>query len=117
MITCFSGRQGFRGLRETISRPHQQRTASRLAQAIAQNLAPIVHLVNFPTVTINHGMIIFGVRETKAGREFSAYDPNDPAKPTCLTFHRDTRTFSLPPNRYWAGGDLKVIEIFCGWLM
>ena len=100
-----------------ISRVHQQQTASRLGEAIAQGFAPIVHLVNFPAVTINHGMILFGCRNTGRGGEFFAYDPNDPSQPTHLTFDDATKTFSLPANRYWAGGNLNVIEIFCGWLM
>jgi hypothetical protein len=100
-----------------VSRSHQKQTASRLAAALAQNLSPIVHLVTFPSLTMNHGMILFGMTETAGGADFSAYDPNDPAQPTRLTFDRASKTFFLPQNRYWAGGRLNVIEIFRGWFM
>ena len=74
--------------------------------------------MKFPALTINHGMILFDVAvETKDGFKFSAYDPNDPAQPAHLTFDRAAKTFSLPPNRYWAGGELNVIEIYRSWLM
>ncbi len=100
-----------------ISRAHQERTAVGLNAEIQKSISPIVHLVKFPSLTINHGMILFDVTETGKGWEFSAYDPNDPAQPARLDFDRSGKTFSLPPNRYWAGGKLNVIEICRGWWM
>lgn len=100
-----------------LSRVHQTRTAESLARALAQAGSPIVHLVKFPALTINHGMILFGGRTMPAGFTFAAYDPNQPQAPTELTFDRQLQTFFLPANAYWAGGELKVIEIFRSWLM
>jgi hypothetical protein len=100
-----------------ISRAHQERAAERLLAAIPKNISPIVHLVKFPSLTINHGMILFDVQATRSGTEFLAYDPNVPAQPARLVFDRATKTFSLPPNHYWAGGGLNVIEIYRSWLM
>ena len=100
-----------------ISRAHQQRTSAALVAALEQNQAPIIHLVRFPALTINHGMILFAVASPPDALKFSAYDPNNPAAPVELTFNHQTGSFSLPPNAYWAGGELKVIEIFRNWLM
>lgn len=100
-----------------ISRAHQARTAESLLGEIHRGTAPIIHLVRFPKLTINHGMILFDASETKAGVTFQAYDPNQPAGPTEVLFDRATNTFSLPANSYWAGGRLDVIEIYCGWWM
>ncbi len=100
-----------------ISRAHQELTAARLLPALRRNFSPIIHLVRFPSLTINHGMILFDAAETATGVVFSAYDPNDPARPARLTFDRATRTFFLPQNRYWAGGELNVIEIYRSWFM
>ncbi len=100
-----------------ISRAHQTRTAAQLAAAIRRNESPIIHLVLFPKLTINHGMVLFDTAETKDEIRFQAYDPNDPEKPTLLSFERATQTFFLPANRYWAGGKLDVIEIYRGWFM
>ena len=99
-----------------IGRSHQARTADRLAEAIRRDESPIVHLVRFPKLSINHGMVLFNAQPTANGFDFKAYDPNDPGKPTQLSFDRTTRTFQLPANRYWAGGALDVIEIFRGWM-
>jgi hypothetical protein len=98
-----------------IGRNHQQTTARRLGAALEAKICPIIHLVTFPALTINHGMIVFDARDNEAGTEFTAYDPNDPATPTCLQFDRARKTFLLPPNRYWAGGALNVIQIYRNW--
>ena len=47
-----------------ISRAHQERTAARLLPALRRNFSPIIHLVRFPSLTINHGMILFDAAET-----------------------------------------------------
>jgi hypothetical protein len=100
-----------------ISRAHQARTAAALDSALKNNIPPIVHLVKFPALTINHSMMLFAAAETGGGIAFQAYDPNNPAQPVTLLFDHATRTFSLPPTRYWAGGALDIIEIYRNWLM
>ena len=100
-----------------ISRAHQARTAASLDAALQQNVPPIIHLVKFPALTINHSMILFDVAETGHGLVFQAYDPNNPQQPVRMTFDRTSSRFSLPPNHYWAGGALDIIEIYRSWLM
>jgi hypothetical protein len=100
-----------------ISRAHQQRTAVSLVNALRQGFSPIVHLVTFPALTINHGMILFDVADTEAGWSFSASDPNDPEKPAIIMFDKSASQFSLPPNAYWPGGALNIIEIFASWFL
>ena len=99
-----------------IPRWHQEQTARRLAQAIAAGTQPIVHVFCFPRVTINHGIVLYGCEETPSVLRFSAYDPNVPEHPTELRFDCGDRIFSLPRNHYWAGGRVKVVEVYRGWL-
>ena len=100
-----------------ISRAHQARTAASLRAALQHNVPPIIHLVKFPSLTINHSMILFAAAETGRGIDFQACDPNKAVQPARLSFDHKTRTFSLPPNHYWAGGELDIIEIYRTWLM
>jgi hypothetical protein len=100
-----------------VSRRHQRRTAGRLLHAVEDHRAPLVHLLRFPSLAINHGMVVFEGARTSAGAEFLAYDPNDPARPARLTYDRERRAFSLPANRYWRGGELNVFEIFRRWYL
>lgn len=100
-----------------ISRQHQCRTAETLAARLRNGGSPIIHLVRFPQLTINHGMVLFDVDETSGGLEFDAYDPNDPTQPTRISYDARRQFFSLPANAYWAGGRLDIIEIFRSWFL
>ena len=98
-----------------FSRAHQMRTAGALAAALGQNRLPIVHLVKFPALTINHAIVLFDVRETGRGWEFASYDPNNSERPERLTFDRASQTFFLAPNACWPGGELNVSHICRSW--
>ena len=98
-----------------ISRAHQARTAAALNTAIHQGGSPTIHLVRFPNLSINHGMVLFNFEETASAIRFAAYDPNLPGRPSELTFDRAQRTFFLPRNHYWAGGRADVVEVYRGW--
>lgn len=98
-----------------ISREHQARTARQLLAAFGEKPDPIVHLVRFPQLTINHGITLFQANETGTGIRFSAYDPNVPAQPAELVYDAAERTFVFPPSHYWAGGRVDVIEVYRGW--
>jgi hypothetical protein len=98
-----------------VSRAHQARTAAEMETRIKQGFPPIVHLVRFPSLSINHGMVLYEVEKTGDGLRFAAYDPNDPTRPTTITFLTAARTFFLPANLYWVGGRVDVIEIYRSW--
>lgn len=98
-----------------ISRAHQAQTAANLFQAIRRHEAPVIHLVRFPQLNMNHGMVLFAAEEASDTIRFQAYDPNDPEKPSVLTYEHATKTFSLPRNLYWSGGQLNIIEIYRSW--
>jgi hypothetical protein len=100
-----------------ISREHQAKTAASLRSALERNIPPIIHLVKFPALTINHSMLVFSVKQTDAGWDFQAADPNTTEKPLTLSFNNSTNTFTLPPNHYWSGGELDIIEIYRSWVM
>jgi hypothetical protein len=98
-----------------FSRAHQERTARDLLADLKQNRPPIVHLVRFPQLTINHAVLVFDARETDKNILFSIYDPNQPEVPRTLTYDRASRTFTFASNNYWPGGRLDVYEIFRRW--
>ena len=99
-----------------MTRAHQAKMAQQLVDSFAPRLAPIAHLVRFPQLTINHGIVLTDHAETPAGIRFSAYDPNVPAQPAELFFDREQRTFHFPRNHYWPGGRVDVIEAYRGGL-
>ncbi len=90
--------------------------ARQLVQSVPKRQAPVVHLYRFPRITINHGIVLFGMTESERDIQFDAYDPNIPEHPVKLIYQRAERTFSFPPTHYWAGGKLNVHQIFTGGL-
>jgi hypothetical protein len=95
-----------------LSRASQKRAARRLMAGLKENRPPVVHVVRFPQLTINHAMLVFEAKETENEILFSVYDPNQPDSPKTLTFDRASRTFSLPANNYFPGGRVDVYEIY-----
>lgn len=95
-----------------FGRGHQEQTAASLVSALGERRPPIVHLVRFPRIAINHAVVIYAYGETGEAIRFSAYDPNAPEQPVTLTFDRATRTFTLPQNAYFRGGRVDVYEIY-----
>jgi hypothetical protein len=119
--TCGSGWESYfqRGHWHVVipfTRRSQHQTAMRLTDKLARNDAPVVHLVRFPQLTINHAVIVFDAKENPDSIVFSIYDPNKPSAPRTITYEKATRTFTFPPNDYFPGGRVDVYEIYRNWL-
>ncbi|MCF7669572.1 MAG: hypothetical protein K9N48_07345 [Verrucomicrobia bacterium] len=96
-----------------FSRAHQYRTAENLSASLSKGKLPIVHLIDFPRLNINHGLLLFDEGRDENGRKkFTAYDPNQMTNPAELIFDPKTSTFSFLPCRYWRGGRLNAFEIY-----
>ena len=98
-----------------FTRYYQEKLAEQLRSDLEQNRAPVVHLVRFPSLTINHAILLFDFLTAENEIRFAAYDPNAPDKPVTLTYDRGSRTFSLPTNLYFPGGRVDVYEIYRNW--
>jgi len=95
-----------------FSRGHQERMAARLIAGIRENRPPVVHVVCFPSLKINHAVLLYDVEETAEEIRFATYDPNAPQEPTWLTFRRADRTFAFPTKNYFRGGEVNVYEVY-----
>ncbi|MDB6017544.1 MAG: hypothetical protein JWR19_2033 [Pedosphaera sp.] len=98
-----------------FSRQQQEKVARQLTAAIQDKRPPVVHLVRFPQLTINHAVVLFDAAETDQEINFTVYDPNNPVTPTHLIYDRVTRTFQFPANDYFPGGRVDVYEVYRGW--
>jgi cysteine-rich repeat protein len=97
--------------------PEQQRAeAERLAGAVRRGEAPILHVVRFPALTLNHMVLLYAIDETPAELRFQAYDPNDAAAPIVVRWDRGGRTFVYPRTVYFGGGPVKAYGIYDGLL-
>lgn len=95
---------------------HQAATAERLRAELARGWPPIVHVLRYPQLTLNHMVVVYDVEETPAELRFLAYDPNDAAAPIVLAYDRRARVFSYPTTLYFPGGPVRAYEIYDGLL-
>lgn len=95
-----------------FSRSQQEKMAARLKREIEQNMAPVVHVMRFPQLSINHAVVFFGVTEKEKEMEFKAYDPNQPEKPIVIIFDNGSRTFFFPRTDYFVGGKVNAYEVY-----
>jgi hypothetical protein len=98
-----------------FTRGHQQRTANRLHADLQNHRPQIVHVVRFPSLAINHALLLYAAETSEDQIRFLAYDPNNADSPTILTFSQADRRFTLPPNPYFPrGGRVDLYPIFSG---
>ena len=95
-----------------FSRASQERVAGDLREKLREGRLPIIHLTEFPM--LNHGLLVYAVREEDGVLYFESYDPNTPAAPVFLRYYIPNRTFVLPHTPYFYGGDVNVYEVYNG---
>ena len=95
-----------------FSRLNQEREAKSLLNRITT--LPIVHIVSFPRLKINHAITLFDARDSEDRVEFLAYDPNIVDRPAHLFFDKAKRSFDFPENHYFSGGKVNVYEVYRG---
>lgn len=94
----------------------QRALAERLAAAVARGEAPVVHVLRYPDLTLNHFVLVYAVEETPGELRFDAYDPNDADQPLRLTWDRGARTFVYARTLYFPGGPIRAYEVYDGLL-
>ena len=92
---------------------YRKMMVKKLKKSLPKRGLTLVHLFRFPNITINHGVVLYGFTESEDSVEFEVYDPNIPEHPVKLIYEKGSHQFTFAANRYWGGGQLKVIEIFC----
>ncbi len=93
----------------------QEQTAEQLLRGLEANWPPIIHVLVFPKLSINHAVLVFGAEQTAGGIRFHIYDPNYPGSPGTLEYDRELKSFQLPANSYFHGGRVRVYEVFRSW--
>jgi hypothetical protein len=98
-----------------LTRAHQHRMSQQLLDSLRRHRPTVVHVVRFPSLAINHSLVVFDAEESAGGITFRVYDPNHPEKPSPLTYDRHTRRFHLPRTPYFVGGRVDIYEIYHVW--
>ena len=95
-----------------LPRSHQARMVQQLLDSLRQQRPPIVHLVRFPSLSINHAVLLYAAEEDATSIAFTVYDPNSPDHPARLIYQRAQRRFEYPANASFAGGRVDVYEVY-----
>jgi hypothetical protein len=93
---------------------HQRATARELVEDLNRGHPPLVHILNFPGIDINHTALVFEFKENALEIHFGVYDPNNADDPISIVFDRATATFHFPRTDYFPGGPAKVYEVYDG---
>ena len=97
-----------------VSKRRFEKTAHALVEELRAGRMPIVHVYRFPEVRLNHGILLFSVEEKGGQYIFKAADPNSPGRVGELRYDLGTRTFLFERNQYFAGGAVRVYEVYRG---
>jgi hypothetical protein len=108
----------FRAGNAPIAAPVYRETEARLNQEISRDLQlnepTIVWLYLFPSLKINHVVVVISGCRTGDHYRYQVYDPNYTDGPKKLDFDVTTRTFSYQPTFYFKGGAVDARAIYRG---
>jgi hypothetical protein len=96
-----------------FTRSGQAGEADQLLEAVRANRAPVLHVFTFPSLTVNHAVVLMSAVDSPERIRFRAYDPNVPEEVLELEFDRVARTFRLPATSYFIGGPVNAYEVYC----
>jgi hypothetical protein len=101
-----------------IVAPVYRETEARLNEEIFHGLQKkeptIVWLYNFPSLKINHVVVVIRGEHDGDHYHYRVYDPNYTDRPKKLEFDAGSRTFSYQPTFYFKGGPVEARAIYRG---
>ena len=108
----------FRAGNMPIVAPVYRETEASLNSEILRDLhldyPTIVWLYNFPSLNINHVVVVIAGRRDQGRYRYQVYDPNYTDGPKKLDYDVATRTFSYQPTFYFKGGAVDARAIYRG---
>jgi hypothetical protein len=97
-----------------VSRSTEARLNGEIYAGLQKQQPSIVWLYLFPSLKINHVVVIFAARRDHDLYRYQVYDPNYSNGPKELKFDAATRTFSYQPTFYFKGGLVTARAIYRG---
>jgi hypothetical protein len=108
----------FRAGNAPIAAPLYRETEAHLNDEIFHDLKlnypTIVWLYNFPSLSINHVVVVIAGKHDRSRYQYKIYDPNYADDSRTLVYTPATRTFSYAPTFYFKGGAVDARAIYRG---
>jgi hypothetical protein len=101
------------------SRRYQEQTHANLNATLARGELFVVYLSTFPSLTINHAVLVYARRPASARaagikriESYAAYDPNHSQAPRELTWLPGKGAFAYQKDWDFVGGFARVYQIY-----
>ena len=101
------------------SRAYQEQTHANLNATLARGELFVVYLSTFPSLTINHAVLVYArrpgaARDARAKRleRYAVYDPNHAKRPRELSWSPGQRAFEYQKDWDFVGGFVQVYQIY-----
>jgi hypothetical protein len=97
-----------------VSRKAKTRLNRQILQDLEMGYPTLLWLYNFPSLSINHTVLVYKAAREPDRIRYRVYDPNDANDPKELQFHPATQTFTFEPTFYFKGGSVTPRAIYRG---
>jgi hypothetical protein len=95
-----------------FSRKNQAGISEKIVSKLKNRNPVILHVVQFPALTINHAVVAYDFRHSETETIFNIYDPNQPEAPIEIRFSKKEKTFLFPQTNYFYGGPVDVYPVY-----
>jgi len=96
-----------------LSRGYQRQMHEGLNSALARGQLFVAFLSDFPTLHINHAVVVYGKKPSNSNEErYNCYDPNHPDGPRELTWFPDKEVFNFEKDEEFVGGFTRVYQVY-----
>ncbi|HEY4285129.1 MAG TPA: hypothetical protein VGM62_18850 [Chthoniobacterales bacterium] len=97
------------------STKYQIRTHEQLNEALGRGELFVAYLSDFPTLHINHAVLVYGRKPASSknkGDRYNCYDPNHPDGPRELVWLPDKQEFNFEKDQEFVGGFARVFRVY-----
>jgi len=97
------------------STKYQDETRNQLNAALARRELFVAYLSDFPTLHINHAVLVYERKPSKPkdnADRYNCYDPNHPDGPRELVWLKDKQVFNFEKDEEFVGGFARVFRVY-----
>jgi hypothetical protein len=97
------------------SKSYQTKQHDEINKALARHELFVAFLSDFPTLHINHAVMVYERKSGSAGdgvERYNTYDPNHPDGPRELTWFPDRQAFEFEKDEEFVGGFARVFRVY-----
>jgi len=99
-----------------VTRALEDRLNGEIYHDLQMNTPTILWVYRFPSLKMNHVVVVYEGTHDSRGYHYHVYDPNYRDRFSHLDYDPRTRTFRYEPVYFFKGGPVTVRSIYRGWL-